>query len=127
MAHNHALTIEITKEFRFDAAHRLPLLPAGHPYTRMHGHSFRVAVTLAGSPDPATGWIADFAEIDRVLAGLRDRLDHQTLNEIDGLENPTLEIIARWIFEATTNSLPGLRRVALFRDSIGESCVVSAV
>jgi 6-pyruvoyltetrahydropterin/6-carboxytetrahydropterin synthase len=122
-----AYDIEITKEFRFDAAHCLPLLPQGHPYTRLHGHSFRVEVTLAGAPDPATGWIADFAEIERVLAGLRDALDHRTLNEIAGLENPTLEIIATWIFERAASALPGLRRVALFRDSIGESCVVRTI
>ncbi|HVJ53090.1 MAG TPA: 6-carboxytetrahydropterin synthase QueD [Aliidongia sp.] len=121
-----AYDIEITKEFRFDAAHRLPQMPAGHPYTRMHGHSFRVAVTLSGTPDPTKGWITDFAEIDRVLAGLRDELDHMTLNEIPGLENPTLEIIARWIFERAAQSLPGLRLVSLYRDSIGESCTVRA-
>jgi 6-pyruvoyltetrahydropterin/6-carboxytetrahydropterin synthase len=122
-----AYDIEITKEFRFDAAHRLPLMPDGHPYTRMHGHSFRVAITLAEAPDPAHGWIADFAEIEATLESLRATLDHQTLNEIPGLENPTLEIIARWIFERAANLLPGLRRVALYRDSVGESCVIRTV
>lgn len=122
-----AYDIEITKEFRFDAAHRLPLLPEGHPYTRMHGHSFRVEITLAGTPDPATGWIADFAEIETVLAALRDELDHHTLNEIAGLENPTLERIAQWILERAAARLPGLRRVSLHRDSIGETCTILAV
>ena len=121
-----AYDIEITKEFRFDAAHRLPLLPEGHPYTRMHGHSFRVEITLAGTPDPAQGWIADFAEIERTLDALRAELDHHTLNEIAGLENPTLELIAQWIFERAAGRLSGLRRVSLHRDSIGETCTIRA-
>ena len=121
-----AYDIEITKEFRFDAAHRLPLLPEGHPYTRMHGPSFRVEITLAGTPDPAQGWIADFAEIERTLDALRAELDHHTLNEIAGLENPTLELIAQWIFERAAGRLSGLRRVSLHRDSIGETCTIRA-
>jgi 6-pyruvoyltetrahydropterin/6-carboxytetrahydropterin synthase len=116
--------IDITKEFRFDAAHCLPALPEGHPYTRLHGHSFRAAVTLTGSPEPEFGWITDFAAIDAVLASLRDELDHRTLNDIPGLATPTLETIARWIFDYAAARLPGVTRVTLHRDSIGESCTV---
>lgn len=116
--------IDITKEFRFDAAHCLPSMPAGHPYTRLHGHSFRAAVTLTGTPAPEFDWITDFATIDTVLAELRAELDHHTLNEIPGLANPTLETIARWIFERTAAKLPGVVQVALYRDSIGESCTI---
>jgi 6-pyruvoyltetrahydropterin/6-carboxytetrahydropterin synthase len=115
---------EITKEFRFDAAHCLPALPAGHPYTRLHGHSFRAALTLAGRPIPGFDWILDFGEIELVMAELRDALDHRTLNEIDGLANPTLEAIARWIFERAAARLPGLISVTLHRDSIGETCII---
>ena len=81
-----AYDIEITKEFRFDAAHCLPNMPDGHRYRRLHGHSFRVEVTLDGTPDPRLGWIADFEEIDRVLAGIAEEIDHNTLNDIPGLE-----------------------------------------
>jgi 6-pyruvoyltetrahydropterin/6-carboxytetrahydropterin synthase len=116
--------IEITKEFRFDAAHCLPSMPQGHPYTRLHGHSFRVEVTLVGTPDSKHGWIADFAEVDRVLAGLHDELDHRTLNDIPGLENPTLEVIGGWIFERAAARLSGVARVAIHRDSVGETCTI---
>jgi 6-pyruvoyltetrahydropterin/6-carboxytetrahydropterin synthase len=116
--------IDITKEFRFDAAHYLSAMPQGHPYTRMHGHSFRVAVTLSGSPVPGFDWVVDFAEIDKTLAGIRETLDHQTLNDLPGLANPTLEVIARWIFERAAARLPGVIRVTLHRDSIGETCTI---
>lgn len=116
--------IEITKEFRFDAAHCLPALPEGHRYTRLHGHSFRAAVTLGGAPVPGYDWVADFEEIDAALAGIRAELDHHTLNEIPGLANPTLEAIARWIFERAAAVLPCVVQVSLYRDSIGEACTV---
>jgi 6-pyruvoyltetrahydropterin/6-carboxytetrahydropterin synthase len=114
--------IEITKEFRFDAAHCLPSLPAGHRYTRLHGHSFRATVTLSGATVPGFDWVEDFEAVDAVLAVLREELDHQTLNDIPGLANPTLEVIARWIFERAAAKLPGVIEVTLHRDSIGESC-----
>jgi len=119
-----AYDIEITKEFRFDAAHCLPNMPDGHRYRRLHGHSFRVEVTLDGTPDPRLGWIADFDEIDRVLAGIAAELDHDTLNDIPGLENPTLEVIGAWIFERATERLPGVTRITIHRDSIGERCTI---
>ncbi|HWK46404.1 MAG TPA: 6-carboxytetrahydropterin synthase QueD [Stellaceae bacterium] len=117
--------LEITKEFRFDAAHFLPGMPPGHAYRRMHGHSFRVAVTLAGTPDPETGWIADFSEIEAALTRLRDALDHTTLNDLPGLANPTLELIAGWIAARLVEVLPTLRRVSLHRDSVGETCTLT--
>ena len=119
-----AYDIEITKEFRFDAAHCLPNMPDGHKYRRLHGHSFRVEVSLDGTPDPRLGWIADFEEIDRVLAGIADEIDHTTLNEIAGLENPTLEVIGAWIFERAAQRLPGVTRITIHRDSIGERCTI---
>ena len=114
--------IAISKEFRFDAAHFLPTAPKGHPNSRMHGHSFAVAVTLEGTPDPVQGWIRSFAEIDDALAGVRARLDHHVLNEIKGLETPTLERIARFIFDDMARVLPELAAVTVRRDSLGESC-----
>ena len=114
--------ISITKEFRFDAAHFLPTAEKGHPNSRMHGHSFAVEVTLEGKPDPAKGWIRDFAEVDAAIAATRERLDHHTLNEIKGLEQPTLENIARFIFASIKTPLPELTAVTVRRDSLGESC-----
>ena len=115
--------IEITKEFRFDAAHYLGHAPEGHPNRRMHGHSFNVEVTLTGAVDPRAGWIRDFGEIDDVLARLRSRLDHYLLNEVKGLETPTLENLCRYIFAALEPDLPGLVRVAVTRPSCGERAV----
>ncbi|HYM02434.1 MAG TPA: 6-carboxytetrahydropterin synthase QueD [Stellaceae bacterium] len=116
------MTVEIVKEFNFDAAHFLPTAPEGHPYRRLHGHSFRVEVALVGEPEPATGWLVDFGLIERRIAALRDRLDHNLLNEIEGLNVPTLENLAAWIHRELRTALPGLERVTIRRESSGESC-----
>jgi 6-pyruvoyltetrahydropterin/6-carboxytetrahydropterin synthase len=115
------MSVEIVKEFSFDAAHFLPMAAEGHPYRRMHGHSFRVEVALTGAPDPAAGWIVDFAVIDAACARLRQALDHHVLNDTAGLGVPTLENIAAWIYRELAGELPGLARVTVRRDSSGES------
>ncbi|HAH08793.1 MAG TPA: 6-carboxytetrahydropterin synthase QueD [Alphaproteobacteria bacterium] len=114
--------MEISKTFLFDAAHFLPHAPAGHPNARMHGHSFQVTVTLAGEPDPARGWLRDLGEVAHAVEGVRDALDHRTLNEIDGLAIPTLERLSAWIFARLKPALPELVSVTVRRDSLGESC-----
>jgi 6-pyruvoyltetrahydropterin/6-carboxytetrahydropterin synthase len=114
--------ISITKEFRFDAAHFLPTAPKGHPNSRMHGHSFAVALTLEGTPDPVKGWIRSFGEIDDAVVTLRDRLDHHLLNEIPGLELPTLERMSQYIYSELVKTLPELVSVTVRRDSLGEAC-----
>ena len=101
-------TTEIFKEFSFEAAHRLPFVPADHKCARLHGHSFRVEVHVGGEVDPSTGWIIDFAEIKAAFKPLHAVLDHNYLNEIDGLENPTSENLARWIWDRLEPTLPGL-------------------
>jgi 6-pyruvoyltetrahydropterin/6-carboxytetrahydropterin synthase len=116
------MSVEIVKEFGFDAAHFLPTAPEGHPYRRLHGHSFRVEVALQGVPDPASGWLVDFGVIEARFAELRQRLDHQLLNEIEGLGVPTLENLARWIYQQLAPALPALARVTVRRRSGGESC-----
>ncbi len=116
------MTVEIVKEFRFDAAHFLPTAPEGHPYRRMHGHSFLAEVALTGTPDPASGWLVDFAVIEKALAALGERLDHRVLNDIAGLAVPTLETLAAWIYRELEGALPGLTRVTVRRQSCGESC-----
>jgi 6-pyruvoyltetrahydropterin/6-carboxytetrahydropterin synthase len=116
--------IEICKEFSFEAAHHLAVnVPAGHPYSRLHGHSFKVEIFIRGTPDPGTGWIMDFAAVDAAIAPVRDRLDHHYLNDIPGLAVPTLETLGGWIWEQLRPALPGLRRVVVHRGSCGQSCV----
>ncbi len=115
-------TFEITKRFTFEAAHHFPQMGEGHRYARVHGHSFEVDVTIAGARDAEHGWVVDFDEVDRVLGGLRETLCHTYLNEIEGLENPSLENIAIWIAEKLKTDFPGLTRVAVKRPTCGEAC-----
>ncbi len=110
--------MEIWKEFTFEAAHLLPNVPEGHKCRRLHGHSYRVRVIVSGEPDPELGWIADFADIAAACAPIRQRLDHYYLNEIEGLENPTSERLAKWIWERLEPMLPGLSRL-----EVGETCM----
>ena len=89
----------MARSFGFEAAHRLPNVPQGHKCRRLHGHSFRVELICEGEIDPNTGWLIDFADIKRAFEPVYARLDHRYLNEIDGLENPTSENVARWSWE----------------------------
>ena len=113
--------IEITQEFGFDAAHFLPI--GGTENRRLHGHSFYVDVTLRGEPSAASGVVRDFGEIDRALKAIRETLDHQLLNEVEGLGSPTLENLARYIFAQAKAALPEVVRVRVRRPSYGQSCV----
>ena len=114
--------MEIFKEFTFESAHRLPNVPPGHKCARLHGHSFRAEIHVRGSVDPALGWVLDFADIKRVFQPFYDQLDHNYLNEIEGLENPTSENLARWIWERVHPALPGLSRVVV-RETCTSGCV----
>jgi 6-pyruvoyltetrahydropterin/6-carboxytetrahydropterin synthase len=109
--------IELVKDFRFEAAHFLPSVPEGHKCRRMHGHSFRGEVAVRGPIDPQAGWVMDFAELKRVVNPLVDRLDHYLLNNIDGLENPTSELLAVWMWKQLAPTLP-----LLYRVTIEETC-----
>lgn len=111
----------IIKEFGFEAAHHFPHKPADHANTRMHGHSFRVEVALTGAPDPATGCVVDFEDLDRALAAVRDRLDHHLLNTVPGLGTPSLENLARWIAEQLRPQFAALASVTVRRPSCGEA------
>lgn len=116
--------MRIYKEFHFDAAHHLPhVFPEGHPNHRLHGHSYRVRLTMAGRPDPETGLIRDLGQLDDWIAVLRDALDHRYLNEdVPGLEKPSLEMIAIWIWRKLKGPLPELAAVGVYRDSAREGC-----
>lgn len=106
--------MEVFKEYRFEAAHRLPEVPEDHPCGRLHGHSYRVTVSVAGSVDDATGWVLDFATIDHAFQPLHEQLDHRMLNEVEGLANPTCENLAHWIWRRLAPSLPGLSEVTVW-------------
>ena len=106
--------MEIFKEFRFEAAHRLPHVPEGHKCGRLHGHSYRVQLHLQGEPDPHTGWFVDFGDIKSAFKPTYDLLDHNYLNDIPGLENPTSEVLAQWIWHRVKPVMPNLVRVVLF-------------
>ncbi|GAB4533698.1 MAG: 6-carboxytetrahydropterin synthase [Parvularculaceae bacterium] len=114
--------LELTKSFQFDAAHFLNAYGKEHPYSRMHGHSFRVEITLSGEADAEKGWLRDLGDVARALEALRGELDHNTLNEIKGLETPTLENLCRWIADRLAADFPELKAVTVSRPSIGESC-----
>jgi 6-pyruvoyltetrahydropterin/6-carboxytetrahydropterin synthase len=105
--------MEIFKEFRIEAAHRLPNVPAGHKCARLHGHSFRVGLHLAGPLHPTLAWVRDFADLGTAFAPLHAQLDHHYLNEVPGLENPTSEQLAVWIWQRLKPVLPELARVVI--------------
>ncbi|WP_250626520.1 6-carboxytetrahydropterin synthase QueD [Pinirhizobacter soli] len=113
--------MHIFKAFTLEAAHRLPNVPEGHKCSRLHGHSFRVELHVEGPVDAHTGWVMDFADIKSAFAPLYDQLDHHYLNDIEGLENPTSENLARWIFQRLRPSLPGLDQVV-----VHETCTSGA-
>ena len=100
--------MEIVKQFGFESAHSLPNVAEGHKCRRVHGHSFRVAVRVEGPVGAESGWVMDFAELKAAVQPTVDALDHRYLNELDGLENPTSEHIAVWIWDRIAPELPGL-------------------
>jgi 6-pyruvoyltetrahydropterin/6-carboxytetrahydropterin synthase len=113
---------EIFKEFSFEAAHDLPFVPEGHKCGRLHGHSYRVEVHAAGPVDPLSGWLIDFGDIKSAFKPLLEQLDHYYLNDIKGLENPTSENLARWIWQNLKPSLPQLSAIV-----VRETCTTGAV
>jgi 6-pyruvoyltetrahydropterin/6-carboxytetrahydropterin synthase len=114
--------VEITYAFGFDAAHRFDAFPVGHPNRRMHGHSFQVEVAVGGTPDPTSGFVVEFTQLETACGSLRGTLDHRVLNEIEGLKQPSLERLSIWIWEQLAEKVPGLTRVTVRRDSRGQSC-----
>ncbi|MGY0162900.1 6-carboxytetrahydropterin synthase QueD [Edwardsiella tarda] len=105
------MTTTLFKEFQFEAAHRLPHVPQGHKCGRLHGHSFLVRIEISGEVDPHTGWVMDFADLKARFQPIYDQLDHHYLNEITGLENPTSEVLAHWIWQQLKPHLPLLSAV----------------
>ncbi len=114
--------MEIFKEFTFEAAHQLPNVPPGHKCKRLHGHSFRCEVHVRGPVGATTGWIMDFADIQAAFKPLHQFLDHSFLNEIEGLSNPTSEVLARWIWDRLLPTLPQLSAVVV-RETCTSGCI----
>ncbi len=104
----------LTKEFRFEAAHTLPSLPADHKCRQMHGHSFKVEIHIEGEVDPAIGWIYDHKAISEAMNPLLELMDHSYLNDIEGLESPTIELMAAWFWRKLAPQLPGLCEIVIF-------------
>jgi 6-pyruvoyltetrahydropterin/6-carboxytetrahydropterin synthase len=112
---------EIFREFTFEAAHRLPNVPEGHKCARLHGHSYRVEIRVGGEVGEQTGWVIDFADLSAAFKPLLAQLDHYYLNEVPGLENPTSEVLARWIWDRLVTSLDGLKEV-IVRETCTSGC-----
>ncbi len=116
------MTVDLRKTFQFEAAHLLPHLPKAHKCRRLHGHSFKVEIVVAGECDPKLGWLMDYAEITRRFRPIWEKLDHRYLNEVPGLENPTSEQITAWIWKRLKPKLPLLTEVA-----VAETCTARCV
>ena len=114
--------MHIFRAFTIEAAHRLPNVPPGHKFSRLHGHSFRIELQLSGEVDAHSGWVMDFADVKGAFQSTFDRLDHHYLNEIPGLENPTSENLARWIWNDVKPRLPLLSKV-----TVHETCTSGCV
>ena len=114
--------IRLVKTFAFEAAHWLPTFPEGHKCRRLHGHSFRVDVVLEGDVPKDKGYLVDYGEITAAFDPVRDRLDHHCLNEVEGLENPTSEVLAHWLWQRLEPVLPLLARI-----DVHETCTSACV
>ena len=114
--------MKIFKEFRFESAHRLPNVPEGHKCARLHGHSFLVKVEVEGPIGADTGWVMDFSKIGDAFNPILDRLDHYYLNDIPGLENPTSEVLARWIWNELHTQLAELSSIEI-RETCTSGCI----
>ncbi len=113
--------MQIEKEFGFESAHSLPNVPEGHKCARVHGHSFRVVVRVDGPVGETTGWVMDFADLKAAVQPTIDALDHRYLNDLDGLDNPTSERIAVWIWDRIVGALPGLAEIVV-RETCTSAC-----
>jgi 6-pyruvoyltetrahydropterin/6-carboxytetrahydropterin synthase len=120
-AYNAAVIVRLSKTFRFEAAHALPTFPQGHKCRRLHGHSFRFDVIVEGVVDEARGYLIDYGDIKDAVGPIVKELDHYYLNEIEGLENPTAEMISRWLWRRIKPKLPLLASIV-----VHETCTSSA-
>lgn len=111
---------ELKQQFQIESARFLPSLPSNHPCSRLHGHSFKIILRLVGELDPKIGWVRDYHEITQTMSPLLTELDHRTLNEVKGLENPTSELLAKWIYDKAKPLIPELMSVSIQETSLTE-------
>lgn len=114
--------MQIFKSFTIDAAHKLTGVPEGHKCGRVHGHTFTIEIHACGEVDSTTGWVVDFSDVGKIFKPIHDQLDHNYLNDIPGLENPTSENIAKWIWPRLKPSLPQLCRIVI-KESPSSACI----
>ena len=114
--------MDIYKEFTIEAAHLLPNVPDGHKCKRLHGHSIRIEVHVGGDVDPELGWVMDFAQLKNSFKPVFEQLDHHYLNDIEGLENPTSENLARWVWDRLIGDLPQLSSV-IVKETCTSGCI----
>ncbi|MGA7161847.1 MAG: 6-carboxytetrahydropterin synthase QueD [Bacteroidota bacterium] len=112
----------IFKEMTFEAAHLLPYVPEGHMCRRLHGHSYVIQIYVSGNIDPKVGWVMDFGELKEVAKPVIDQLDHHYLNEIPGLENPTSEVLARWLWKRLRPLIPKLSKLVV-KETPSSGCI----
>lgn len=111
---------ELKQHFQIESARFLPHLPKDHPCSRLHGHSFKIVLRLVGDLDPQIGWVMDYHAISQVMAPLLAQLDHRVLNEVQGLENPTSELLAKWIYDKASALIPNLKSVSIMETTSTE-------
>ena len=104
----------IFKQFTFDSAHFLPMVPDTHKCKQIHGHTYKLTIFIDGPLDTVSGWVADFADVKRIVAAIVDKVDHKLLNNVEGLENPTCELLAVWLWEKIKTLIPMLKRIELY-------------
>jgi len=114
--------MDVFRVFQVEAAHWLPNVPENHKCRRMHGHSFRIEVHVGGEPGARSGWVMDFADIRAAFQPLFEQLDHRCLNDVEGLENPTSENLARWVWDRLAADLPTLSRVVV-QETCNAGCI----
>ncbi|MGV8056462.1 MAG: 6-carboxytetrahydropterin synthase QueD [Smithellaceae bacterium] len=114
--------MEIFKVFHVDAAHRLSNVSSGHKCANLHGHSFRIEIHVCGPVDPLLGWVVDFADIAKAFQPLHNQLDHKYLNDIEGLNNPTSENLAKWLWQHLQTALPQLNKIVV-QESTESGCI----
>jgi 6-pyruvoyltetrahydropterin/6-carboxytetrahydropterin synthase len=107
------MKFELKQHFQIESARFLPHLEKTHPCSRMHGHSFKIVLTLVDEADAKLGWVIDYNEIQAKMKPILDRIDHRVLNEVPGLENPTSELLTKWVFDQARAVLPALTRVTI--------------
>ena len=111
---------ELKQHFQIESARFLPNLPSTHPCARLHGHSFKIVLTLLGDLDTKVGWVMDYNEISFAMKPLLIEIDHRVLNEVPGLENPTSELLAKWIYDRMIKKIPILKNVTIAETSATE-------